>query len=69
MNYKNYIEDLSKVKDKNRWMTDKEDILHLSDGTQIVVSNQWGFHNTSKPKMDRLIKFAQKYGIDTSLPQ
>ena len=64
---KNYIEDIKNVKDKTRWCMDEEDIIKISDGTRIVVSNQWGFNNNSKPKMDRLREKASKFGIDTTL--
>lgn len=65
---KNYIEELSKMKDKLRWCHSEEDIIRISDGTEIVVSNQWGFNNHCKPKMDRLRKIASQLGIDSSLP-
>lgn len=65
---KNYIERLSDVKVSKRWCVSADDIITLFDGTKIVISNQWGFNNTSKPRMDRLREIARKYDIDDTLP-
>lgn len=66
---KNYIEDINNVKDEGRWCMHDEDILTSIDGTRIVVSNQWGFFKTCKPRMDYLRSIAKEYGIDISLPE
>lgn len=66
--YKNYIDDIENVKDATRWCMDEEDIIKITDGTQIVISNQWGFNNNSKKKMDRLRDKASKFGLDITLP-
>lgn len=47
---------------------DEEDIINIADGTRVVISNQWGFNNNSKKKMDHLRKIATKYGLDITLP-
>lgn len=61
---KNYIEDISKIKDESRWFMAKEDILTLTDGTNIVISNQWGFNGTCKRKMERLHNIAKSFHIE-----
>lgn len=66
--YKNYIEDIDKVSDETRWCMDDEDIIKIADGTRVVISNQWGFNNHSKRKMDRLREKASKFGLDITLP-
>lgn len=66
--YKNYIEDIDKVSDENRWCMDDKDIIEIADGTRVVISNQWGFNNSSKKKMDRLREKASKFGLDITLP-
>ncbi|MBD5360175.1 MAG: type I restriction enzyme HsdR N-terminal domain-containing protein [Bacteroides sp.] len=66
--YKNYIEDITNISDETRWFMDEEDIITLADGTRIVISNQWGFYNNSKKKMDRLREKASKFGLDVTLP-
>lgn len=65
---KNIIEKLSDIKVEKRWCLADEDIVTLSDGTPIAISNQWGFNNNSKPKMDRLREIASRFDIDASLP-
>lgn len=65
--YKNYIEDIEKITDEKRWCMDEEDIIRISDGTRVVISNQWGFNNNCKIKMDRLREKASKFGLDTTL--
>lgn len=50
------------------WCLVEEDIITLADRTRIAVSNQWGFNNTSKPRMDRLREIASQFDIDVSLP-
>ncbi len=67
-NRKNYIEDINNIKDESRWCMDEKDIFTSTDGTRIVVSNQWGFKNACKNKMDNLRTIAKSYGIDISLP-
>lgn len=67
-NRKNYIEDINNIKDESRWCMDERDIFTSTDGTKIVVSNQWGFRNACKTKMDNLRTIAKGYGIDISLP-
>lgn len=47
----------------HRWCLDEDDIITLFDGTQIAISNQWGFNNTSKPRLDNLRYIARRYGI------
>lgn len=66
--YKNYIEDIKNVKDETRWCMDEDDIIKIADGTNVVISNQWGFNNNSKTKMDRLRETAKRYGLDITLP-
>lgn len=66
--YKNYIEDIDKVSDETRWCMDDKDIIKIADGTRVVISNQWGFNNHSKKKMDRLREKASKFGLDITLP-
>lgn len=65
---KNYIENITQIKDESRWFIEENDIIKIADGTKVVVSNQWGFRNNSKPKMTRLREIARKYGIDDTLP-
>lgn len=65
---KNRIEKVSAIKDESRWFLNAEDIITLSDGTKVAVSNQWGFNGASKPNMDNLREVARTFGIDTSLP-
>lgn len=65
---KNRIEDITQVKDESRWCMDDEDVIKISDGTRVVISNQWGFNGHSKDKMDSLRSIALKYGIDVTLP-
>lgn len=65
---KNYIEKSSDIKVEKCWYTSDEDIITLSDGTPIAISNQWGFNNNCKPKMDRLREIASRFDIDASLP-
>ena len=67
-NRRNHIEDITKVKDKKRWFMNREDIITLTDGTRVVISNQWGFNGSCKARMDNLRLIARKYGIDDSLP-
>ena len=43
--------------------------MTLTDGTKVAISNQWGFNNNSKPKMDFLREVAERFNIDTSLPE
>ena len=67
---KNYIEEVSTIIEddrKGRWFLMEDEILTLSDGTKVAISNQWGFNNNCKPKMDFLREVAEKFGIDTSL--
>lgn len=64
--HKNYIADIHTVHDPTRWFMNDEDILTLSDGTRIAVSNQWGLNGSCKPRMDRLRSIAHKYRIDLS---
>lgn len=47
---------------------DDKDIIKIADGTRVVISNQWGFNNNRKVKMDRLREIASKHGLDTTLP-
>ena len=61
---KNFIEDLNSIKDENRWYMGEDDILHSKDGISFVVSNQWGYYNNAKRKMDFLRSIAQEQGID-----
>lgn len=67
-NSKDYIENVVQVKDESRWFMDEEDIITIADGTKIVISNQWGFKNRCKPKMDNVRAVAKKYGIEVLLP-
>ena len=66
--YKNYIEDIKNVKSECRWCMDDDDVITLADNTRVVVSNQWGFNNNCKRKMNFLRQIASRYGIDISLP-
>lgn len=66
--YKNYIENIDNVSDETRWCMDDKDIIKIADGTRVVISNQWGFNNNCKVKMDRLREIASKFGLDTTLP-
>lgn len=61
---KNFIEDINQVRDTRRWFMDENDIIKTVDGTKVVVSNQWGLNNNSKPKMDRLRSIAKEQGIE-----
>lgn len=65
---KNYIEKLSDIEAQHCWFISEDEIITLFDGTKIAISNQWGFNNNCKPKMDRLREIARKYGIDDTLP-
>lgn len=65
---KNYFEDITEIKDPLRWFMDAEDRIILSDGINIVISNQWGFNGHCKPKMDLLRRVAETFGINISLP-
>lgn len=65
---KNRIEDVTKIKDEARWFLHEDDVIKLSDGTMVAISNQWGFNGFSKPKMDELREIAKRYGIDKPLP-
>ena len=65
---KNRIEDVTKIKDETRWFLFEDDIIKLSDGTRVAISNQWGFNGFSKPKMDELREIAKRYGIEKPLP-
>ena len=65
---KNYIEDITQVRDEKRWCMDSEDIVTVADSTKIVISNQWGFNGFSQAKMDYLRAIAKEYGIAESLP-
>lgn len=62
---KNYIEDITRVKDTTRWFIDEDDIVTIADGTRVVISNQWGYYGNYKSKMDRLESIAEEYGIET----
>ncbi|MDE6418410.1 MAG: type I restriction enzyme HsdR N-terminal domain-containing protein [Duncaniella sp.] len=66
---KNRISDIKDIADPKRWFTDEEDIITIADGTRIVISNQWGFNNNCKAKMDELRKIAESFGIDATLPE
>ena len=65
---KNRIEKVSLIEDRKRWFMAEEDLITLSDGTKIAISNQWGLNGASKPNMDNLSEVAKRFGIDTSLP-
>ncbi len=67
---RNYVEEVTTIEEKrmHRWFLLPDEIMTLSDGTKIAISNQWGFNNNSKPKMDLLRKVAENFGIDASLP-
>ena len=65
---KNRIEKVSLVEDRKRWFMAEEDLITLSDGTRVAISNQWGLNGASKPNMDNLREVAKRFGIDTSLP-
>lgn len=68
---RNYVEVVSDIAEKrrDRWFVRPEEILTLSDGTKVAISNQWGFKNNSKPKMDFLRELAARFDIDASLPK
>lgn len=61
---KNFIEDITQVRDTRRWFMDESDIIKTIDGVRVVISNQWGLKNNSKPKMDKLKNIAKEQGID-----
>lgn len=65
---KNRIEKISCINDKKRWFLANEDIVTLSNGNKIAISNQWGFNCASKANMDNLREVAKRFGIDVSLP-
>lgn len=68
---RNYVEEVSTIEENRmgRWFLHPEEILTLSDGTMVAISNQWGFNNNSKPKMDLLREIAEKFDIDATLPE
>lgn len=68
---RNYVEVVSDIAEKrrDRWFVRPEEILTLSDGTKVAISNQWGFKNNCKPKMDFLRELAARFDIDASLPK
>lgn len=68
---KNYVEEVAAIEEKrmDRWFLQPEEILTLSDGTEVAISNQWGFNNHCKPKMDLLRAIAERFDIDASLPE
>lgn len=63
--HKNFIEIRTRVNDENRWFMADEDVLIVGDGTQVVVSNQWGFNGNCEKKMDFLREIARKFDIGT----
>lgn len=67
---KNYIEDRKRIEEhrEKRWFLNENDVIKIADGTSVVISNQWGFKNNSKDKMEHLRKIANKYGIDDAIP-
>ncbi len=68
---RNFIEDVCAIDEKrmDRWFLQPDEIMTLTDGTKVAISNQWGFNNNSKPKMDFLREVAERFNIDTSLPE
>ncbi|MDE6522839.1 MAG: type I restriction enzyme HsdR N-terminal domain-containing protein [Muribaculaceae bacterium] len=67
---RNYVEEVATIDEKRmgRWFLLPDEIITLSDGTKVAISNQWGFNNNSKPKMDLLRSIAEKFDIDATLP-
>lgn len=67
---RNYVEEVATIDKKRmgRWFLLPDEIMTLSDGTKVAISNQWGFNNNSKPKMDLLRSIAEKFDIDATLP-
>lgn len=68
---RNYVEEVATIDEKRmgRWFLCQDKIMTLSDGTKVAISNQWGFNNNSKPKMDLLRRIAERFDIDASLPE
>lgn len=67
-NRKNFIVDINLIGDESRWFMDKNDLITISDGTTIAISNQWGFNGYSKKRMDNLRVIARGQGIDDTIP-
>ena len=67
---RNYVEEVAAIDEKrmDRWFLLPDEIMTLSDGTKVAISNQWGFNNGSKPKMDLLRSIAERFDIDATLP-
>lgn len=67
---RNYVEEIATIDEKRmgRWFMLPDEIMTLSDGTKVAISNQWGFNNNSKPKMDLLRHIAERFNIDATLP-
>ena len=55
------LEEIQTDNDKNFWFTAPDEILHLKDGTKLVVVKMW-----TKPSFERLVAHATQYEIEVA---
>lgn len=60
VNFK-HLEECQSENEKGFWFTEEDEVLHLQDGTNMVVVKMW-----TKPSFERLVEHAKQYDIEVT---